>query len=56
MPTFKHECPEWDFLEIDEDDMEFAACPCFPNDPEALRFIEERQLERDAQNGPPVWP
>ena len=28
MPNFKHECKEWDFLEIDADDDEFEACSC----------------------------
>lgn len=26
---FKHLCPEWDFMEIDEKDPEFDACLCF---------------------------
>ena len=25
----KHNCPEWDYLEICEDDPEFDACLCF---------------------------
>lgn len=25
---FKHECPDWDFLEIDETRPEFEACCC----------------------------
>ena len=25
----KHNCPEWDYLEICEDDPEFEACLCF---------------------------
>jgi hypothetical protein len=26
---FKHYCPEWDFMAIDETCAEFAACLCF---------------------------
>jgi hypothetical protein len=26
---FKHECPEWDYLEITNKDPEFEACLCF---------------------------
>jgi hypothetical protein len=26
----RHECPEWDFMEIDKDSPEFDACLCFP--------------------------
>jgi hypothetical protein len=50
MSKFRHECPEWDFMEIDEQDMEFIACACFPNDPEALKWSEEHQQELDRHN------
>jgi len=26
---FKHFCYEWDFLAIDENDLEFDACSCY---------------------------
>lgn len=29
---YKHECPEWDFLEIDENDPEFEFCHCFDDE------------------------
>ncbi len=29
--TFKHYCPDWDDLPIDETTPEFAACTCFPD-------------------------
>lgn len=28
MPNYRHRCPEWDFLEIDENDPEIDACLC----------------------------
>ena len=28
----RHECPEWDFLEIDSDSSEFEVCLCFPDE------------------------
>lgn len=28
MPNFRHACPEWDFLEIDQDCPEFECCIC----------------------------
>jgi hypothetical protein len=28
MPNYKHQCPEWDFMEIDADWPEFEACIC----------------------------
>lgn len=34
MSSFKHECTEWDFMEIDATDAEFLACSCFSGDAE----------------------
>jgi len=28
MPNYRHECPEWDFMEIDVDSPEYEACLC----------------------------
>lgn len=28
-PKYRHNCPEWDEMEIDEYDIEFGACACF---------------------------
>ena len=33
-PKFKHECCEWDSMEIDEFDCEFYKCRCFEEDEE----------------------
>ena len=29
MSLYKHECPDWDYLSIDENSPEFAACLCY---------------------------
>ena len=28
-PKYRHNCPEWDEMEIDEYDIELGACACF---------------------------
>lgn len=33
-----HECPDWDFMEIDENDPEFASCTCEWEDHEAAQL------------------
>ena len=43
-PKFKHFCPEWDFLGIDETYFEFASCLCFLDNPEA-KEIQNRMWE-----------
>lgn len=48
---FQHECPEWDFMVIDEWDAEFAACSCFV-DQEAKAHSEARQREYDLRRLP----
>lgn len=49
MSKFRHECPEWDFAEIDEKDFEFACCTCFDT-PEAKAAAEEMQRKLDDYN------
>lgn len=49
MTKFRHECAEWDFMVIDENDLEFLACSCF-DEPEARAASEARSKELDAYN------
>jgi hypothetical protein len=46
---FRHECPDWDYLEIDESDAEFGVCSCELG-PEAEEYKEARQMEHAAWN------
>jgi hypothetical protein len=48
MAQFRHECWEWDGLEIDEHDLEFAHCGCFDS-PEFLiaRRLQEVKLDEE---------
>lgn len=39
MGYFKHDCPDWDFMKIDEHCLEIMCCDCF-ND-SALEMIKE---------------
>lgn len=41
---FSHECPHWDFLEIDETCYEIATCDCFNEDALNLIKIGYRKL------------
>lgn len=50
MNDFKHECPEWDFMEITLNDLEAVGCSCFAGDPEADALYEARSRELDALN------
>jgi hypothetical protein len=45
---FKHECWEWDGLEIDEFDSEFACCCCFEG-PEFEAAKEKANILLDEQ-------
>lgn len=47
MSDFKHECPEWDFMEITLNDLEAVACCCFTGNPEADALYEARRKEMD---------
>ncbi len=44
---FAHACPDWDFMEIDEDSLELVGCSCFSS-PEflAIREIHLKELDR----------
>lgn len=44
--TYKHECPEWDDLEIDITDPEFCVCPCFPELSEEERNAAYEEIEK----------
>lgn len=38
-PKYRHNCPEWDEMEIDEYNIEFAACSCFKEVQEIRRKL-----------------
>lgn len=44
-PSYKHECPEMDYMLIDEYDKEFSVCICFIGDPVADRFRLDREQD-----------
>lgn len=50
MNDFKHECPDWDFMEITLHDAEAVGCSCFVGNPEADALYEARSRELDAIN------
>ena len=43
---FDHECPEWDYMRIDESCFEFFCCPCYKTD-DAKIF---KNMHNDYQN------
>lgn len=47
MSKYKHECPAWDYAEIDEDMTEFAFCECYPNDFTAWDHKSDRWTDID---------
>jgi hypothetical protein len=49
MSKFRHECPDWDYLEIDEDMTEFGACTCNCG-PEAREIKEAHNDALDEYN------
>lgn len=49
MSKFRHECPDWDYLQIDESDAEFGACTC-PFGQEAAEIREAHNDVLDAYN------
>jgi len=46
---YEHECPDWDFMVIDEDSAELVGCSCF-SDPEFLAVREGHSKELDRAN------
>lgn len=51
MNTFTHECPDWDFQEINlATDGEAVGCTCFHGNAEADAMKERAALELDAAN------
>jgi hypothetical protein len=50
MSKFRHECPDWDYLEIDEDAPEFGVCTCEMGQ-EAAEIREEIWGEPSDENG-----
>lgn len=49
MNKYLHACPEWDFMEIDENDFEVFCCHCF-DDEEFKRIRNKRNQELDEYN------
>lgn len=47
---FRHQCPDWDFMEITLHDMEAVGCTCYIGDPLADALYEARSLELDELN------
>lgn len=43
-----HECPDWDFLPIDEDSEEMASCCCEWEDPELMQLAKDATAKHDA--------
>lgn len=39
---YKHYCPDWDDLPIDETCAEFGGCTCYVDDPKAMALVRER--------------
>lgn len=44
---FKHWCPDWDYLPIDETCAEFMACLCYEEESEAQAIKEKMIAEYD---------
>lgn len=42
---YKHYCPDWDDLPIDETCTEFGGCTCYLDDPKAQALVKEREQE-----------
>lgn len=47
--AYKHFCPDWDEMAIDENCFEFASCGCFRNDSTAMEIKEYLNDLIDAQ-------
>ncbi len=43
MSRFKHECPEWDYMEIDETCPEFSCCYCEWGNPQIQELKKKYQ-------------
>lgn len=47
--AFRHDCPEWDYMEIDESDAEFMMCRCYGGNRQARnaqdRLWDEQRKE-----------
>jgi hypothetical protein len=48
-PRYKHECPDWDFMELDENSMELIGGSCF-SDPDFLAIRARHSDELDRLN------
>jgi hypothetical protein len=48
-PRYKHECPDWDLMELDENSAELVGCSCY-SDPEFLAIREGHSSELDRIN------
>jgi len=47
----RHECPEWDFMEIDKDSPEFHACLCFPKPSLWLAIAQDGRVKYTTDSG-----
>jgi hypothetical protein len=47
----RHECPEWDFMEIDKDSPEFDACLCFPKPSLWLAIAQDGRVKYRTDSG-----
>lgn len=57
---YKHYCPDWDDLPIDETCGEFGGCTCYMDDPKAQALVREREQElgdtiQDMEDWDPDW-
>lgn len=57
LSRFAHECPDWDFMDIDETCSEFGGCACdFGDDNEQADMYREQWMqELDALNRETGW-
>mgnify|MGYP005825685599 CR=1 len=42
---YKHYCPDWDYLELDETCQEFVFCLCFSSIPEVSEFKHGLEID-----------
>lgn len=50
MKPFRHNCPDWDFMQIGLTDIEAVGCSCYLGNPEADALYEARGKELDELN------
>jgi hypothetical protein len=47
---FRHNCPDWDFMQIGLSDIEAVGCSCYRGIPDADELYELRSKELDELN------